>query len=108
MQSLLRHIVDEQMVDSLEADRPKGQDFGNVVGSLVDIAITQYNERARGRAGHQAERCLENRHARSLAPHQCARDVKAVFGQQLIEAISRNAAWDLGEASADPVGISVA
>src|SRR5690625_27384 len=79
-----------------------------MVAGGVDIGVAEDDEGALGGAVDQADGRLEDRDAGPLGPGEGAGDVKAIFGEELVEVVAGDAARDIGEALADQVGVAVA
>ena len=90
------------------ADRAETPGRRHVVGRLVDVGIAEDEPGPGRRAVHEARRWLRGRHARALGAHERAGDVEAVFGQELVQVVARDAAGDVGEPRADQSGVVVA
>ena len=70
------HGVDQHAVDSFQTDRFVIANFRNVIARLIDVRITENEQRAHRRSDDQLEYCFQNQDTRALRPDQCACDVK--------------------------------
>jgi hypothetical protein len=102
------HVIDQDLVQPLERQRPAVQDLRHVVGGGEDVGVAAHQHRAGRRAVHEPDRRLHHGHERPLAAHQRPRHVEAVLGQQLVEVVARHATRDVGIRLPDPTGMAVA
>ena len=77
------------------------KDFGNVIAGLINVRIAQHHERAAGRAPDQLHRSFERHRAGAFRADQRARDVEAVFGQQIRQVVAGDAARDVRETAGE-------
>src|SRR5690349_19333248 len=82
------------------------EDARHGVARLEDVRKAEHRERPAGRAPHQLDRRLEDSDARPFAPDQRARDIEAVLGEQVVEVITGDAAWNVRVAGAHEVAIA--
>ena len=73
------HVIDEHIVEALEARRPELEDLRDVIGGVEYVLVGAHKQGARGRAVDEADGGLEDRRERPLAPDQHPRDVEAVL-----------------------------
>ena len=106
--ALAAHEVEKHGVDAFEADRAVFDDFGNGIGGEECVRESKHDETATGRRVHQVESRAKDGDECAFAADQGARDVEVVFREKLIEVVSRDAAWNFGEAAADFVGVLIA
>ena len=59
--ALLLHVVDEDVVEPLQADRLELQDLRDVVAGAVDVGIAEHQERLARRAADQVQGRLQHR-----------------------------------------------
>ena len=104
---LRARVVDEEIVEAFEADGLVLHDFGDVVGALIDVGIGDDQQDALRRTLDQAAGCFENRDAGAFGADQCAGDVEAVFGEQVVQVVAGDAARDVGELLADQIAVCV-
>ena len=102
------HPVDHDLIESLQSDAAAGEHLGDRVGGGVDIGVPQHQQHPCRRALDQPYGRLEHRHAGALGADQRAGDVEAMLGEQRVQVVARNPAWDVRKAFADPVGVPVA
>ncbi|HLX59199.1 MAG TPA: hypothetical protein VKR83_19450 [Ktedonobacteraceae bacterium] len=107
MQVLLAHILDQDVIEALKRNGPVGHNLGNVVGGNIGIGESEHQQRASGGAGDEAHSGFQHGDAGALGAYQRARNVKAVFRQQLVEVVAGNAARYVGEARTDEVGVGI-
>src|ERR1700674_3764355 len=93
--------VDHDLVKGFEADGVMLHDLRDVVGAEIDIGPSDDDEHPRRRTLDQATGGFENRNASSFGADQRARHVKAIFGEQVVEVVSGNAARNVGKVAAD-------
>ena len=73
------------------------QDGRNSVGSLEDIRITRNDQGAAAWVLHEPQFGGEDDNAGRLRTNECAGDMEAVLGQQVVEVVAGDAARDLWE-----------
>ena len=98
-------VADQKIVEAFEADGLVRHDFGNVIGALINVGIGDDQQHALGRAFDQAARGFENGDAGAFGADQCASDMEAVFGQEVVQVVSGDAAGDVGETLADQIAV---
>jgi len=76
-----------------------------MIGTLKNIGVGDHKKHARWRTFDEAAGGFEDGDARAFGADQCAGDVKAVFGEQIVEVVSGDATRNVGEASADEFGV---
>src|SRR5260370_32029380 len=74
----------------------------------VYVRIAKHQERARGRAVHQANGCLQDGDTGTFRANQGPRHLEPVFRQELIEVVAGDAARNVGKALPDQTAISIA
>jgi len=74
------HVLDQALVDALQADGAGLQDLGDVVPRAVHVLVAEHQQRARRRAVDQAHAGLQDGDAGAFRSHQRAGDVEAVLG----------------------------
>ncbi len=99
------HGVDDATVDALHRDGPVGEQAGHGVASRGDVRVPEHHQQGGGRDGHQPERGVEDERAGALAADECAGEVGAVPGQQVVEAVAGHLAGEAVEVRADGVGV---
>ena len=104
----LAQVVDHGGFKAFEADGAELKNFGDMVGGLEGVRVTEAEQRAVLRTVDQVELGFENRYAGALGADERARDVESVFRQQLIEVVAGDAARNVGEFRADLRGVLVA
>ncbi len=102
------HEIDEQMVEAFEADGAVIEGARDGVGSQKSVRESQHRKNAEGRTGGEVKLRRDNCRAGAFTADQGAGDVKAVFGEQLVEVIAGDAARDTGKLFANQVGIAIA
>ncbi len=107
-QPAFAQAADDALVETFGGDRPEGEDFRNGVAGLIDVGEAQHQDHPRLRTGHQPRLGFQRDDAGAFAADQRARDVEAVFRQQLIEVVAGDAALDFRETRANQVGVLVA
>jgi hypothetical protein len=106
---LLRvHEVDQLLVEPLERDRLVLVDLGYRVTGGIHVGEPEDEDDALIGVRDQLDLRREDDGARAFRPHQRARDVEAVVGEQLLERVPRDAARDVGEAFADLARVAIA
>ena len=81
------------------------EDFGDVVGALINVGIGDDQQNALRWALDQAAGGFEDCGAGAFGADQGAGDVESVFGEQVVEVVAGDAAGDVGEFLADQVGV---
>ena len=89
---LLPLVLEEDVVDRLQPDRPVLGDPGHLVSGQADVLERDHDEHALEEARRQQELGLEHGGAGALGAGQRAREVEAVLRQQLVEVVARHAA----------------
>src|SRR5579862_2158035 len=102
-ESLLQLVVDEPLVECLEADRFERHDLRHVVCRRPRRVVTEQDERAVLWARDQPELGLEHEAACRLGADQSRGYVEAALRQQPIEVVAGDTAGNLREARPDPV-----
>src|ERR1700687_423077 len=105
--ALVAARVDHDVVKTFETDGSVLHDLRDVVGTDVNIGPSNDKQHARRRTFDQAAAGFENRDASAFGANQSARHVKAVFGEQVVEVVSGNAAWNVGKLAAGLLAIAV-
>ncbi len=108
IQALPSRVLDEKLVDALEANRFERDHLGDGVAGLVDILIPEQQQDPGGRARHQPESGLEHRHAGALRADQRTGDMEAAFREKVVEVVPGNAPRDRRKARADQVRVAIA
>ncbi len=96
------------MVDSLQTRGMEFQNLHHVVGAAGDIRIAEHEQRTELRIGDENYGSFKDRDEGTFRADQCAGNVEAAFGQKVIQVVSRDPSFELGEAFADSVSILVA
>ena len=78
------HRVDQSVIDPFEANRLVFANLRNVVTCVVNIGITEHEQRTHPRIRNQLQRRLKDDDTAAFRSHQRACDVKSVLWQQLI------------------------
>src|SRR5687767_13549531 len=107
MEVLRAHVPNEEIVESLEADRRVQKDVRNVVRSEIHVLVADDEERSRRRAVHEPALRLEHEHTGALTAHERARDIESVLRQELIEVVAGDAPGDVREALPNETGITI-
>jgi hypothetical protein len=102
------HVLDEDVVDSLEPGRLVLQHLWNLVGGLELAVPAEHEQRLVLRARDQVHRRLEHRDARALGADERRGDVEVVLRQQVVEVVAGHAPWDVRIALADQRRVAVA
>ena len=102
-----RHVLDQQLVDALEAERPVLHHGRHVLGGRRRVLVTCDDERAPRRAVEQVHGRLEHGHARPLGAGERPRDVEALLRQEVVEVVARDAPRDPRVAPAHEVAVAV-
>src|SRR5699024_10097098 len=77
-------------------------------GCGVDVVEADHEQHALWRRGNQTAADAENGNTGAFAADQRTSNMKALFGQQFVEIIARNAAWNLWVAGAHQIAIPIA
>ena len=101
VQAFLLHVLDEDFVDALEADRLAFSHFDDVIRRLEDAGIAEHEQDACGRTGHQADRGGEDGDERPFGAHEGAGDLRSSGIEQRREVVARDAAGNVREALPD-------
>ena len=72
------------------------------------IGESENCQHAERRTGGEIQRCRENGGAGALAADQRARNVKFVFGQQFVEVVAGDAAWNARELLTNEIRVAIA
>ena len=88
------HELDEEMVETFEADRVVLERERDGVGGEEAVGESEDGEDAMGRTGGEVERGGEDIDAGAFAANEGAGDVEAALGQQLVEVVAGDAARD--------------
>src|SRR6266478_9644744 len=99
--------VDHDVIETFEADGVMLHDLGDVVGAEIDIAPSDNEQHPRRRTLDQAASGFENRHTSTFGTDESARHVKAIFGEQVVEVVSGNAARNVGELATNLLSVAV-
>ena len=102
------HVLDEHVVEPLAADGLRFHHLGDVIARVIDVLVSEHQERSARRARHEADRRLQHHRAGSLGSHQRARHVEALLGQELRQVETRDAPWNVREPRADLLRVAVA
>ena len=81
--------------------------FGTIAGT-EDVLEAEYDHGARRRAVYQAQLRLQHQHTGGLTANKCPRHIKAMFRQQLIKRVARDATRDVRITTVDQVRVTVA
>src|SRR6266699_715582 len=84
------------------------KDLHEMITGGIDVGVAEYQERASGRAVDQANGSFEDSDTGTFRANQGPRDMEAVFRQELIEVVARDAARNVRKALPDQTGIPVA
>jgi hypothetical protein len=101
-------VLDQVIVERLEADRAGVHHLEDVVARAVDVGIAEHQHDPRRRALHQPHGGAERDRTGALGPDQRPRQIAAALGQQLGEVVARDPAGQIGIARADQIGVAVA
>ena len=99
--------VDHYVVKAFEADGAVLHDLGNVVGAEINVGPSDDEQHSRRRTLDQSASRFEHRDASAFGADQRARHVKAVFGEQVVEVVSGNAARNVRELAAHLLAVAV-
>src|SRR3984885_3336999 len=99
--------VDDDVVETFEADGAVFHDLRNVVSANANVGPSDYTQHARGRALHESAGGFENRRAGAFGADQRTRDVESIFGEQVIEVVTGDAARNVRILAADLVSVAV-
>src|SRR6266404_2335739 len=99
--------VDHDVVKTFEADGAMLHDVGDVVGTEINIGPSDNEQPPRRRTLDQAAGGFENRDASAFRADESTRHVKAVFGEQVVEVVSGNAARNVGELATNLLSVAV-
>ena len=108
MEAFGLHVLDEQVVDGLQAHGSVPEHAHDVVGRGADVGVPEDDQGAGAGVGHQAQGGLEHRRARALASDQGPGHVESVLGQELVEVVARHPPRDAGVPGPDQLGVAVA
>src|SRR6478736_4345387 len=107
MKALLPHVLDENVVHALKANRPELADFGNVVRGGIDILISKHQGCALLWPVHKADFGGKNDDACAFSTHQRFRNVETMLGKKLVKAVAGDAAGNIGIALANQISVSI-
>src|SRR3989440_966444 len=79
-----------------------------MVAANVNVWIAEHEQRACRRTFDQARCCLEYSNTRTFSSNQRSSYIKAIFWQQLIQVVARDAAGNFWETLANEVGVLIA
>ena len=99
--------VDHDVVKTFQADGAMLHDLGDVIGADVNIGPSDDEQHPRRWTLDQAAGSFEDRDASTLGPDQRAGHMEAVFGEQVVEVVSGNAARNIGKLAANLLAIAV-
>src|SRR5437667_8135752 len=88
------HRIDQHIVDSFEADWFVFANLRDVIACVVNVGITQHQQRARWWVYNQLQRRFENESAGAFRSHQRTGDIESVFGKQIVEIATGNPTWN--------------
>src|SRR5439155_24974113 len=92
---------DHTAFEAFKRDRLKLEDGGNRVGGNKRVIVSESHEGAVGRAWNELELGFKHDATGALGPNQRAADMKAAFGKEFVEVVTRNTSRDPGEALTD-------
>ena len=78
-----------------------------MVGTLIDVRISDDDENTLRWALDQTARGFESCRASAFRADERAGDVEAVFREKVVEVVAGDAAWDVWEFLADQVGVLI-
>ena len=84
------------------------EDVRDVVGGEEDVREADTDEGSALRAFDELKRCAKYDGAGAFAADESSGEVEVVFGEELIQIKSGDAAWDTGEFCAYLIGVGVA
>ena len=99
--------VDHDIVKTFEADGTVLHDLRDVIGAEINVGPSDDQQHPRRRTLDEAAGSFENRDASAFGADQRARHVKAVFGKQMVEVVSGDAARNVRELAADLFAVAV-
>src|SRR5262245_32631277 len=79
-----------------------------MIGGRVGVGIAEADERSMLRTGNQPRARVGDDDAGAFGADERARHVESVFGEQLIEVVSGNAAGDIWKTTANQIRVLVA
>ncbi len=103
--SFRSRVADQKIVEAFESDGLVRHDFGNVVGTLINVGIGDDQQHAFRRTLDQAARRFENGDAGALGADEGAGHVEAILGQKEVQVVAGDAAGDFGKALADEIAV---
>ncbi len=98
-------IADEKIVKAFEPDRFVRHDFGNMVGTLVDIGIGDDQQHTFRRTLDQTARCFENRNAGAFGADERPRNVEAILRQKIIQVVAGDPTRDIRKTLAHEIAV---
>ncbi len=99
---------DETIVETFERLRPMREHPGHLVGGQINIVEAEHDQAQPARARHELERGAERDCERAFGARDRARQVKAVFRQELVEIVARDAPRDFREPLTDAIAVAIA
>src|SRR5579871_2581286 len=108
MHSFALHVVEEDVIQSLEAHRPELHRLDHTVSRGENIVVTEYEQRTHRWIVDKPDLGGKYEHAGSFSAHQGAGDVEALFGKQRRKVVTGNAPRDHWEFAPDSFGITIA
>ena len=94
-------------VQALDRDGREFLVFGHRVGRDIDVGKTKHEDDTLRRALDQTHLGAQRQRAGAFGADQGPCDVEAVFGQQLIEIVARDAPLNIRKPGADQLGVAV-
>src|SRR5689334_533845 len=107
MKALLLHVVDENVVHALKADRAGLADFRDIVCGGIDIFVTKHQGCALLWPVHKTDFGGKNNDAGAFRTNERTRDVESALGKKLVKTVARDAARNVGIALADQISVSI-
>ena len=105
---LAAHEIQQQGVESFEADGAVFQNPRHSVGGEKGVVEGQRRKHAKRGAGRKVEGSGDDRGARPLGTNQRACNVKAVLRQQFVEVVTGDPAWNARKPGAHQICIPLA
>src|SRR5215471_17853390 len=98
MQALFAHILNQGQIEAFQGDRPVGHNLRNMVGGKKGIRKAKHQERTCRGTINETHGGLKYSYAGAFGADKRPCDVKAVFWQQLVEVVTRNATRNVRKA----------
>src|SRR5271163_2403625 len=82
-------------------------DLRNIIGTDINIGPSHHQQHACRRTLDQTASCFEDGDASSFRTDQGARDMKAAFGEQVVQVVSGDATWNVGKPAPHLVPVAI-